>query len=225
MTPSTAKSGWLRQATHHLGVAAVVISTWALAGCDALLDLPDSGSYRAPPDMLIIHEFVAGEWQITGNGQFGVCDSPFSEVEFTVRSATFTVEQDDAGALTVPAPPMLDSGALRFEDGRVVGTQVSFVTAEDTDRGPIRLAYDGTVDALNNVRGRFEGIGPDACLSAGTFTARVELAERPLPPDRGPPDRGPPDMSAIDSGSSDAGAADSAGLDAEQADAATPDAG
>lgn len=207
----------------------MALTAVALIGCDSLLDGFDAGVTPPPPDMMIVNEFVAGEWQITGTGLFDPCDSPFSEAEFELRSTVFTVEQAPSGRLTLVGQP--DPGGLRFEDGRIIGSEVGFVTEEDTDRGPIRLEYAGELDALSNVRGRFEGIGPDACLSAGRFTVRIDLAERPPEPDMALPDAAV-DGDLVDLGAPDAGtdgAAEPDGATDAAADAAmdgaAPDAG
>lgn len=206
-----------------LARAGLLVAGLTLGGCPSLLDGFDLGV--APgPDMALVHGFVAGEWQIIGSGRFERCGGPFSEAAFDLRSSVFTVEQDARGYLDALGVAGPDGRVFPFEGGRIIGDAVSFVTLEETERGPIRLEYTGELDTLSNVRGRFEGIGPDACLSAGIFTVRVELAEPPPPPDVDQMDSGPTDSGPIDVGPADDGPpADAMAVDAAATDGAAAD--
>ncbi len=150
--------------------AALVAVALIAPGCENLFEDQDAA---LPPDMFVDNASLAGRWTISGTGDLTCPADPSSDIDdFRLEAASFTVEQDEDGTLTMVTPPPSD-GEFAFEDGLVNGLLVDFVTREVAGGQTIRLAFDGRANEVGNIAGRFTGQGPSTCTSRGDFVVEI----------------------------------------------------
>lgn len=139
-------------------------------GCENLFEDQDAA---LPPDMFVDNASLAGRWTISGTGDLACPADPSMNIDdFRLEAASFTIEQDGDGVLTMTTPPPTD-GEFAFQDGLVTGLIVEFVTRETAGGQTIRLAYEGRANEVGNIAGSFTGQGPGTCESRGDFVVEI----------------------------------------------------
>jgi hypothetical protein len=151
----------------------ILTAALAVGGCEGLLaDGLDAGAPRY--DAELPPADVAGRWVITGSGSLTACDDPrYDTPNLRIESAPFSVRQSGT-ALTADAPPQPPGGTFELREGSVNADTVHFKTIEQSPEAAVALTYDGRIDDLGRVVGRFTGIGPGTCEGRGTFVVEIE---------------------------------------------------
>lgn len=152
----------------------------ALTGCEGLFDGFDAGV----PIQTEAAADVAGTWTIRGDGKLESCDDArldTGDLKFESRALEVTQHT---------LPPAADGGVAseatldlatpipgaKLRNATVSGPRVRFeiVQTNDRDREVVVRKFDGKVNEIHQITGKFTGSGPGSCEAEGKFVVAIE---------------------------------------------------